>query len=124
PTRPLKAEPFRDTSLLHFPDLDQIEGLAHAITTRPWNMAPHRGPDADRALERRRLICEHLGFSFERLTAPDQIHSGHVLRVIETDVGAGRLGRDSAVRFVDGLMTNLPGLPLLQLSADCLLILA
>lgn len=121
---PLLVEVFEDTQLLRFPGFDAIPGFIHAITTRPWNMAPHRGPDADRAVERRRRICEHLGFDFEKLTAADQIHSGHVVRIGPGDVGAGRFGRDSAVKFVDGLVSNLPGVPLLQLSADCLLILA
>lgn len=122
--QPLLVEPFGDTQLLRFPGFDAIPGFAHAITTRPWNMAPHRGPDADKAVERRGRICAHLGFDFEKLTAPDQIHSGHVVRIGPADVGAGRMGRDSAVKFVDGLVSDLVGVPLLQLSADCLLILA
>lgn len=124
PPQSLLVEPFHDTQLLRFPGFDAIPGFVHAITTRPWNMAPHRGPDADRAVERRRRICEHFGFDFDKLTAADQIHSGHVVHITPTDVGAGRLGRDSAVKFVDGLVSDLPGVPLLQLSADCLLIMA
>ena len=121
--QPLLVEPFEDTHLLRFPGFDAIPGFAHVITTRPWNMAPHRGPDADKAVERRRRICVHLGFDFDKLTAADQIHSGHVVRIGSNDVGAGRFGRDTAVKFVDGLVSELPGVPLLQLSADCLLIL-
>lgn len=121
--QPLLIEHFHDTQLLRFPGFEAIPGFAHAITTRPWNMAPHRGPDAEKAVDRRRRICEHLGFDFDKLTAPDQIHSGHVVRIGLTDIGSGRMGRDSAVRFVDGLVSNLTGVPLLQLSADCLLIM-
>jgi len=86
-------------------------------------MAPHRGPQAERAVERRRRICEHLGLPFERMTVPEQIHSPHVLRVLPQDVGLGREGRHTAVRFVDGLICDLPGVPLMQLSADCPLVL-
>lgn len=121
--QPLLVEPFHDTQLLRFPGFDAIPGFEHAVTTRPWNMAPHRGPDAGKAVERRRMICDHLSFDFDKLTAPDQIHSGHVVRITTGDVGAGRFGRDTAVKFVDGLVSNLTGVPLLQLSADCLLIL-
>jgi len=124
PPQSLLIEPFEDTQLLRFPGFDAFPGFVHAITTRPWNMAPHRGPEADRAVERRRRICAHLGFDFDNLTAADQIHSGHVVRIGHGDVGAGRFGRDTAVKFVDGLVSDMPGVPLLQLSADCLLILA
>jgi len=119
----LLIEAFEDTQLLRFSNFDAIPGFVHAITTRPWNMAPHRGPEADQAVDRRRRICAHLGFDFDKLTAADQIHSGHVVCIGPPDVGAGRFGRDTAVKFVDGLVSNLSGVPLLQLSADCLLIL-
>ncbi|MCZ6682274.1 MAG: polyphenol oxidase family protein [Planctomycetota bacterium] len=120
----LSEEPWRDTVLLQFKTLARIDGFSHAITTRPWNMAPHRGPEARRAVERRRLVCQHLGFEFDRLTAPEQIHGPHVLPVAHSDIGAGRLDRADAVRFVDGLVCDIAGVPLLQLSADCPLVLA
>ncbi|MFQ5422496.1 MAG: polyphenol oxidase family protein [Phycisphaerae bacterium] len=120
----LTSEEFFDTALLRFPALDALGSFSHAITTRPWNMAPHRGPDAERAVERRRRVCDHLGFAFERLTAPEQIHGGLVIPVASSDVGAGRFGREGAVRFVDGLVCDRPGVPVLQLSADCPLIVA
>lgn len=120
----LVETPFRDTTLLRFKALANVDGFAHAITTRPWNMAPHRGPDRDRAVERRRLVCDHLGFDFDRLTAPEQIHGASVLPVVPTDVGAGRFDRAEAVRYVDGLVCDIAGVPLLQLSADCPLVLA
>lgn len=119
----LVSDPIDDSALLRFPALREIEGFSHAITTRPWNMAPHRGPDADRAVERRRRICEKLGFPFERLAAPDQVHSPHVLRVETGDIGAGREGRHHAIKFVDGLICDLPDVPVIQFSADCPLVL-
>ena len=112
-----------DVELLRFPRLGTVSGLAHVVTTRPWNLAPHRGPQRELAIERRRALCRFLGVPFDRLTAPDQIHSHHVVRVETADVGKGRLGRDSAMRFVDGLVCDLPATPLLQLSGDCPLIM-
>lgn len=123
PTVQLFSEPFEDAALLRFPALSRVDGLVHAVTTQPWNMAPHRGPHAAQAIERRRRICEHLGVPFQRLTAAEQIHSHHVVRVRPSDVGAGRMRRDDAVRFVDGLVCDLAQTPLLQLSADCPLLL-
>lgn len=120
----LGAEVFEDTSLLTFPLFAQVEGLAHAVTTRPWNMATHRGPRRDLALERRRKLCTRLGLRFEALTAPEQVHGGHVLWVRPDDLGAGGGGVQSAVRFADGLVCGLPGVPLMVFSADCPMIVA
>jgi polyphenol oxidase len=115
----LVTEPFADTSLLSFPSLADIAGFAHCVTTRPWNVAVHRGPQADLAVGRRRRICERLGLPFENLTAADQIHSAHVLRILPSDRGRGREGRETALHFTDGLACDLPGVPVIQFSADC-----
>jgi hypothetical protein len=120
----MTAEPLDDTHLLRFPGLSRFARLAHAVTIRPWNMAPHRGDQADRAIARRKRICDYLGVPFDRLTAPDQIHSHHITTIEDEDVGAGRTGRDGAVRFVDGLITDRADTPILQLSGDCALIVA
>lgn len=120
---PLAESPLDDTTILQFPLLTAIPGFVHAVTSRPWNMAPHRGPQAELAIGRRRRVCEHLGLPFERLTAPDQIHSPHVLRIEPRDVGAGRDGRQTAMKFVDGLICDLPDVPVMQFSADCPLVL-
>lgn len=119
----LPCTPLDDTALFYFPSLRALPGFAHAITSRPWNMATHCGPAADLAVARRRRICEFLGLPFENLTAPEQTHSPYVLRVLESDVGAGRDGRHTAIRFVDGLVCDIPGVALMQFSADCPLIL-
>ena len=92
----LIAEPFADTSLLRFRQLSRMASFVHAITVKPWNMAPHRQTDREQVIRRRQQVCQYLGLSFDRLTAPDQIHSNHVLRVSAGDVGAGRLGREAS----------------------------
>lgn len=123
PTVELKAVPLDDTILFQFPALLSIEWLAHAVTSRPWNMATHCGPETDKAVARRQRVCEFLGMPFEKLTAADQIHSPHVIRLAPADIGAGRDGRQTALRFIDGLICNLPGVPVMQFSADCPLVL-
>jgi YfiH family protein len=98
--------------------------LVHAVTTRPHNLAPHRGTDRGPAIENRRRLCAALGLEFDRLTAASQIHGPDVLSVDEADIGRGREGRHTAVPFVDGLITDRPGVPLLSMSADCPTLLA
>ncbi len=116
--------PCDDGRLLRFARPAAEPGLVHVFTTRPWNLAPHRGPDREAAVERRRRICRELGVEFDRLTSPSQVHGAEILRVEDADVGAGRFGRPTAVPFVDGLITDRPGVPLILLSADCPLVLA
>ena len=115
----LQAETLIDTLLLRFPSLAAIPGFSHAITTKPWNMGLRHRPDVGLAIRRRQIICDRLGFDFERLTCPDQIHSPHVLRVTENDIGAGRGDREDAIQFCDGLICDIPGVPIMQFSADC-----
>lgn len=119
----LKTTPIEDSAILQFPALMDIAGFRHGVTTRPWNMAPHRGPDAQEAVPRRRKVCDYLGLPFENLTAPDQVHSPHVIRILPADVGSGRDGRQTAIRFVDGLVCDLPDVPVMQFSADCPVVL-
>lgn len=118
------ADTCDDETLLRFERLAAEPGIVHAFASRPWNLAPHRGPQRELAVERRRRICAALGVAFDRLTSPQQVHGAEILRVEESDIGAGRLGRAGAVPFVDGLITDRPGLPLVLLSADCPLVLA
>jgi hypothetical protein len=120
----LAVAPCHDTQLLRFPALEAIPGFVHAITTRPWNMSPQRGPQREWAVQRRQRLCAQLGLPFERLTAADQVHSPHVLRIRECDIGSGREGAGTAMKFVDGLICDFPNVPVMQFSADCPLILA
>jgi YfiH family protein len=119
----LTSQSLEDMSLLMFPALRSIEGFTHCVTTRPWNMAAHRGPDVQLAVARRKRVCEHLGLPFSNLVAADQIHSAHVLRVRPSDRGRGNTGRETALHFVDGLVCGLPGVPVIQFSADCPIII-
>jgi YfiH family protein len=72
----------------------------------------------------RKEVCRVLELPFERLTSPAQVHGGEVVPVTASDAGCGRDGRGSAVKYVDGLVTNDPGVPLILLTADCPLVCA
>jgi polyphenol oxidase len=118
------TQPLNGSALLRFDSLAPLPGLTHAVTTRPLNMACHCGPQAERAVERRRGVCEAIGVPFERLTCAEQVHGADVAVVNDTLAGSGREGRSSSVAGVDGLATDRPGVGLMVLSADCPLVLA
>ncbi len=113
---------YGNVRLLQFERLSQEAGLIHAVTTKPQNMAPHRGAGCEQAVAWRQQICRVLGVSYESLTSPSQVHGADVLRVEDCDIGCGRDGRGSAVSNVDGLLVDRPGVPLILLSADCPLV--
>ncbi len=116
-------EPLDGMILLRFASLAGRAVLIHAITSKPWNMACHCGPQTHLACERRRRLCEAVGLPFERLTCAEQVHGASVAVISPDGAGAGRDGRASAVAGVDGLLTDCPGVGLMLLSADCPLVL-
>ena len=111
-----------DVTLLKFERLSREAGFVHALAGRPRNYAPHRGEGRHDALEARRRVCDILGLPFERLTSPAQVQAAEVVRVEPSDWGRGRDGRASALPYVDGLICDAPGVPLILLSADCPLV--
>lgn len=108
--------------LAYFDNLSAVPGLAHAIIAKPGNLALHTGPDRDKALQCRREICSTLSFDSNLFTCPEQVHGVKVARIDTGNAGAGREDRDTAIPGCDGLMTDLPGIPLITFSADCCLV--
>ncbi len=113
-----------ELELLRFASWSREPGLVHAVTTKPQNYAPHRGSEREDAVRWRQQVCRILGVPFENLTAPEQVMGAEVLPIEGSDIGCGRAGRNSAVRYVDGLVTRQRQVPIVLLSADCPLICA
>ncbi len=66
---------------------------------------------ADAMINRQRL-CQALGFEQQRLAVPEQVHSNNVIAV-------ERVPDRSLLQNVDGVVTNVAGLPILLYFADC-----
>ncbi|MBQ9758002.1 MAG: peptidoglycan editing factor PgeF [Clostridia bacterium] len=69
-----------------------------------------------------RLVAKDIGFPFERITAGRQTHSANIRIITDEDAGMG-VSRESEMQDVDGLVTNVPGLPLVVFYADCVPVL-
>jgi polyphenol oxidase len=110
-------------AFMQFASLAAVPDLAHAIVAKPCNLAPHTGPEQDLAVSRRKEVCAALQLDFDRLTCPQQVHGVKVARVDASNAGAGRAGRETAIVDCDGVMTDVPGVPLVAFSADCCLLL-
>lgn len=103
--------------------------VTHGFTTRDGgissgcyrslNLGLHVGDDPRSVVENRRLVCQSLGMDFTKLVAACQVHGDQVTVVTEEHLGRGNSSMEDALPAVDGLVTNLPGVPLSSYYADC-----
>ena len=82
----------------------------------------NRDPEIGRVRTNYRLLCEALGMDRERVVLSRQVHQDTVRVVTEADAGKG-LSRPRDYDGADGLVTDVPGLPLFVFSADCITVL-
>lgn len=106
------------------------DGLTAVVTTRhggvssgsyaSLNLGDHVGDDHEAVLENRRRVADAIGV--DRLTVPDQQHQDRVAVIGPELAGRGHDGvADSVATFpaTDALVTNLPGVALAIMVADC-----
>lgn len=126
-------EPFQiknNESTLHLiPWENRWPDVAVGFSTRKGGKSPapytglncglHVGDEMEWVIENRTKLACVAGFPFDVWTCAEQIH-GNSVRVIEhVDVGAGRFAHEEAIKGVDGLLTDKPGVFLTSLYADC-----
>lgn len=109
-----------------------LEGVAHGFSTRlggvspaPWdslNLGVGRGDTMENVQENYRRFCAVLGMDDRRAVLSKQIHEDVVRHVTGSDAGKG-LYCDRDYSSVDGMVTDVPHLPLVVFSADCNVIL-
>jgi hypothetical protein len=85
------------------------------------NLGHTRGDDPDCVLENYRRFCTAAGVNVENLVFSQQVHKADVRSCTLEDVGKG-LYRQRDYE-ADGLVTDIPGLPLVIFSADCIPVL-
>lgn len=111
-----------------FPALTNTGLCRHAFSTRLGGVSRGRyaslslsffmGDDRQAVYENYRRLCGAIGVDEKKLVFGDQVHSANVRVVTEADAGKG-ITRERDYSAVDGLVTNVPGLPLATLYADC-----
>lgn len=69
-------------------------------------------------MENHRRLAQAVGYPYEKLVFSNQVHTTKIYKVTEADCGKG-ICRDSDIVGIDGLMTNVPGIPLMTFYADC-----
>lgn len=112
---------------LTFRNLEQA-GVVHGFSTRlggvskehlsSMNLSFHRGDDPVAVMENHRRFADAVGYNEKKLVFSDQVHTTKIHKVTEEDCGKGIL-LESDIIGVDGLVTNVPGIPLITFYADC-----
>jgi YfiH family protein len=114
--------------LLKFESFDRTGMVEHGFTTRDGgvssgylsslNLGWNRGDDINNVRENYRRLAEAIGTTPDHFVKGDQTHTANVRIVTEDDMGKG-ITRDRDYSDVDGLITNVPGIALVTLHADC-----
>lgn len=122
------TEHTEDTPFLSYRLLDSLGLVRHGVSTRlggvsegvtaTMNLSFTRGDDPDRVMENYRRMARSLGTTVERMVCSHQTHTTNVRVVTKEDCGKGIL-KEKDYENVDGLVTNVPGVCLVTLYADC-----
>lgn len=108
--------------LARFDSLRPQTGLVHAVSTRhggvsqghfaTLNLGRAGGDDPDHVETNTRRLADAAGVPRSAMTTTWQVHSNHI--VLATRDNAGGM-----IDKADGLVTDVPGLPITQRYADC-----
>lgn len=113
---------------LSFPLLESTGLVKHGFSTKlggvsqgkfsTMNFAFTRGDDPLCVMENYRRMAGALEVDMEAMVLSYQTHTANVRKVTGEDAGKGLL-RERDYQDVDGLITNVPGITLVTLYADC-----
>ncbi|MBQ8147267.1 MAG: peptidoglycan editing factor PgeF [Lachnospiraceae bacterium] len=103
-------------------------GVIHGFSTRlggvskdhlgTMNLSFHRGDEQEAVFENHHRFAKAIGYDERKLVFSDQVHTTRIHKVTEADCGKGII-RESDIIGIDGLVTNVPEIPLITFCADC-----
>lgn len=117
-----------DVPIITF-DLLKNSGLVkHGFSTRKggvssgyfssMNLGLTRGDKEEAVKENFRIIADKLKIPYEDMVLSSQTHTVNIRKVTSEDKGKGII-RQKDYDNIDGLMTDIPGIPLVTFYADC-----
>ena len=117
-----------EVELLYYPLLEQTGMVKHCFTTRAGgvsegifstlNLSFTRGDDPQAVRQNYLRVAEAMDIAYDSIVCSDQTHTTNVRYVTKQDAGCG-LTKPRTYQDVDGLITDVPGLPLATFYADC-----
>lgn len=116
---------------LKYYTIDEFEKtglLRHAFSTRcggvsenefeSMNLRINSEDSRENILKNYEIICGEIGVNFKNLVFSNQVHCDTIKSVGKEDLGNG-ITRAQKWDGVDGLITNVPGVPITIFAADC-----
>lgn len=82
------------------------------------NLSFTRGDNEENVRENHRRFAKALGYDASKLVFSNQVHKTCFYKVTEEDAGKG-ITKESDIKEIDGLVTNVPDIPLITFYADC-----
>lgn len=108
---------FEGTKLVKHCFTTRVGGVSQGIYNS-LNTSPDKEDPVENVIKNLEIVCNAVGIDYRRLVLSDQTHEDNIRIITEKDIGKG-LTRPSDIRSIDGLMTNIPGIPLITFYADC-----
>lgn len=126
-TKNLSIHQKSDLIYITFPSFDQTNLVNHCFSTKlggvskgiyeSLNLGFGRGDDDENVKRNYKILCSTLGINSEDLVFSNQVH-GINIKVISKEKGEYINSKNNS-EGIDGLITNVPKLPLVTLYADC-----
>ena len=118
---------------LTYSRLENIPFIKHAFSTKEggvsegifstMNLSFTRGDDIDKVKENYRRFFDAVGFALNNMVMSDQIHETDIMKIDEKKIKEikeeSKGIEDRVCKNIDGLITNLPNVPLVTFYADC-----
>lgn len=82
------------------------------------NLGFSRGDKREDVLENYKLFCEAIGVDHKKIVLSDQWHHNNIVEVTTSHQGMG-IYKERSYKDVDGLITNMSGIPIVTFYADC-----
>lgn len=109
---------FEDTNLVNHCFSTRIGGVSTG-EAGTLNFGFTRRDTRENVLENFKIICKTIDVDYKKLVLTDQVHDNKVYMVTESDAGKG-ITRESDIKHIDALVTNIPGIPIVTFHADCI----
>lgn len=106
-----------------FENLAAFGEIVHFVSSGEKNIGFTEGADEGMIRSNRTDLGKAVGFDVSRMACAHQIHSDRIAVVKAEDGGKGALDKESRLPDTDGMITDVPGICLLVLSADCVPVL-
>ena len=82
------------------------------------NLSFSRGDIRENVMTNHKRFSLAVGYDYTKLVFSDQVHDVKIHKVTKDDIGKGII-RESDIVGIDGLVTDVPGIPLITFYADC-----